>query len=370
MIGGTGHVRTFRDAWRATGRAGKLLPKVPAERAPAGAYHYQSIDLHRQMASNSSALARPPSPLGRNTSVNKILITGLAIGAEPGIDACEVCNYDLSVLLRKPSTLLWADKVIVTEGIRRAVDLQTAFPEKHEFAAVVRTVFDSLEGAGLLEVRPGRAVITPDVRDSIFREIFTDSALLTALFPKQISRGDDAKVPGQLFVDEYEYCTPALWSIYASLVLAEEWSANILFGKHAYNFLRFKFGLGAKIQGTEISAFEQVFSTFLPESTILPKYFSAPNCATCDHEGSCRSEAVPTVERELRSVLQWRNFDEFHEMRKVFSRISTRQREHGAPSDIIAEFQHETDRLQKKVHRLFPQVERWTNLATVVSVPV
>ncbi len=47
--------------------------------------------------------------------MNKILLTGLALGKDIGL--CPVCNYDFEWLLNNPSSLLWADKIIVPETI-------------------------------------------------------------------------------------------------------------------------------------------------------------------------------------------------------------------------------------------------------------
>ena len=48
-------------------------------------------------------------------TMNKVMITGLALGLET--KACQACNFDFEWLLRYPSVLVWADKIVVTKGI-------------------------------------------------------------------------------------------------------------------------------------------------------------------------------------------------------------------------------------------------------------
>ncbi|HPT29241.1 MAG TPA: hypothetical protein PLZ95_22675, partial [Bryobacteraceae bacterium] len=50
---------------------------------------------------------------------NKIIVTGLALGADADPKTCQSCNFDMSLIFQYPSTLLWADSIIITPSIQR-----------------------------------------------------------------------------------------------------------------------------------------------------------------------------------------------------------------------------------------------------------
>ena len=51
--------------------------------------------------------------------MNQLLVTGLALGR--AFDTCQACNFDLSWVIRYPSTLLWADRIMLTPEITSIV---------------------------------------------------------------------------------------------------------------------------------------------------------------------------------------------------------------------------------------------------------
>ena len=305
--------------------------------------------------------------------MNSILVTGLAIGSEPELDTCSACNYDLSWLFDHPSTLLWADKIVLTEGVKSIIDNEEfSHSEKSEFAKAIRLTFDILADTGLVDVRKAATIITPAVRDSLYDQINLDRELLCKVFPSDTRLASDSGVPGQFIVKDYEYCTPALWSVYASLYLADAWKTNVLFTPNVYNYLRYKFGLHSELlkSTSKLTAFEKVFSSFLPEVAFLPEYFVTTKCSTCKSETDCRSSVLSNLETNLRKVLAWRDYDEFHEVRQVFDAISAKRDDCTDPSELVAAFVQQEAKIQKRVNGLFPKVERWTNLASVVAIPI
>lgn len=305
--------------------------------------------------------------------MKSILVTGLAIGTEPEIGACSACNYDLTWLFNHPSTLLWADKIILTEGIRQFIDSETfGDSDKPELGKGIKLIFDMLADANLLDIRRAADAISPAVRDSLYDEIDLDRRLISEVFASDTKLGADSNMPGQFIVRDHEYCTPALWSVYASLHLADTWDTNVLFSPSVYNYLRYKFGLHPKLlnPAAQVSAFEKVFSSFLPESPLLPDYFIDSNCGTCGKAEMCRTQVLPSLETNVRKVLAWRDYDEFHEMRSVFAELSKKRTDCVSSVELIADFSQHERKLQKRINGIFPKVERWTNLASVVAIPV
>lgn len=166
--------------------------------------------------------------------MNKILVSGLAIGADPNIQTCNVCNYDLSWLFNYPSTLLWADKIILTPNIFDTIKDSSYHPDGNDdMGKAISLIFEGLEKHGLIEIKTPSDIITDGVVDEIYKQIDLDKAELELRFPKAIKDIEDKGVPGQFCVDGTEYCGPALWTNYASLILAKEWKANLLFSEHS-----------------------------------------------------------------------------------------------------------------------------------------
>ena len=47
--------------------------------------------------------------------MNKVLVTGLALGFDSGL--CSACNFDFDWLLNYSSILLWVDKIYIAQKI-------------------------------------------------------------------------------------------------------------------------------------------------------------------------------------------------------------------------------------------------------------
>lgn len=106
--------------------------------------------------------------------MNRILVTGLALGAEPEIGVCDACNYDLNWLFKNPSTLLWADKIVITPKIAETIHKGRGHQLNTRFGEAVRAIFESIEDYGLVEIKNPTDIITPNVRDEIAAEIEND----------------------------------------------------------------------------------------------------------------------------------------------------------------------------------------------------
>ena len=103
--------------------------------------------------------------------MNKIMVTGLALGTEPEIDACQACNYDMGWLFRNPSTLLWVDKIIVTPHILKLIHEGWVPGENEKLGSAINVIFEHIEKNALLEIKNPSKIITPEIRDDIFTEI-------------------------------------------------------------------------------------------------------------------------------------------------------------------------------------------------------
>lgn len=302
--------------------------------------------------------------------MNRILVTGMVLGAEPEINTCDSCNFDIGWLFKNPSTLLWSDKIVLTPKMMETIE-SSPEPEYKKYDDGVKVIFENLRVHNLIEVKNPASVITPKVIQNIYSDIRKDSKQLCRLFPDTIKEGREG-VPGSLTVEAEEYCDPVLWTMYAALLLAKEWKANILYQERAYSFLKYKFGLNIpSVTSIEKQkALTKVFSAFLPAPSLIPNTWSDPKCKACKKEKECDTNAVNEIEKTVKKILEWRLYDELYELRQVITDISSKKDEGGVSAEeIVKDFEAAEIKLKKRLHKVFPKAERWCNLVTVLSVP-
>ena len=202
--------------------------------------------------------------------MNRVLVTGLALGREVGV--CDVCNFDFSWILNRPSVLLWTDKILVTETIWDTVS-QAAYPrDNEEVAESLRLVFDIGRREKIIEVVKCSDFMTTDLKDDIDEQVEKDRILLARFFPTHVTMGNEEKVPGQIFIDGVEYCAPNLWTIYAAFFLSRVLDAHCLFDNRVLNLCKYKFGLANFPTSADpgiTETFQSVFHAYIPNCNIF-----------------------------------------------------------------------------------------------------
>lgn len=307
--------------------------------------------------------------------MNKILVSGLALGMDPELNTCQSCNYDLSWLFNNPSTLLWADKILVTPEILSSIK-NSKYPGGNEdLGRAINLIFEGLEKNGLLEIKKASDIITKEIKDELYSQIEKDKIELALQFSKDVSIGSDSNVPGQVFVSEAEYCTPSLWTNYASLMLAKEWNSNLFFTKYAQSYFDKLFLLKSKQfnpLNEKAEAFENIFTSKLPEYELLPIILFAPNsCDSCKSLEKCSTDVFSKVEENLNRALEWRNYDEIYHLKSVLEKITKETSSIDINAkELIRAYKEEETRVRQQMNSIFPKVERWSNMITMLSIPV
>lgn len=305
--------------------------------------------------------------------MNKVLITGMAIGKELG--GCDACNYDFDWIIEKPSILLWAEKVVVTPEIWNIV-MNEYFPRNYPFIAkAIKLIFEVAKDEGIIELVDPKLYLSDDVKETIFKEVDRDRLLLSKHFSGNVRLGDEDKVPGQLFIDEHEYCAPHIYSIYSSLALARAVDAHGLYSESVLKYCNYKFGLDSNPQDeeTEIQGFQSVFEALIPNSSIIPKVAFVEGCTTCKKDVQCKDSFLIDLENNLKKFMLWRDYDEIHQIKGTISKIIDRRDLSGGIIDakeILHDFKDEQMKIRRRVKRVFPKVQRWANLTTMLSIPV
>lgn len=303
---------------------------------------------------------------------NKVLITGLGVGNE--LDICQACNGDFTWLINNPSVLLWADKIYITQKIWEAINDPVFIRDKKDLKAI-NIIMNIADSEGIIEVINPLSIFDESYADKLVKQVEKDVSCMLSRFPS-VTVGDE-QVPGEIIVDGYEYCFPYIGTIYLSLSLAEHLDANCLFNKRVLNFLNYKFGLDLPkgVNSKELSAFEEIFLVTIPDELSIHNYAFCNDdmCNQCKNILSCKENYLFDIEKNIRRMLQWRNYDEIYQIKEVINFISTKIKQVDDDyyiEDLKQILMKKAYRINKNILKVFPRIQRWTSLATIISVPV
>ena len=104
-----------------------------------------------------------------------ILITGLILGKETNMCLCD--NINLGWLFERPTDLLWADKIVVTQN-----EWDVLHSEKDSaMGKASKLIFERLYAEGLVNIIPD-TVISPSRAESILDNIENDLSFIKDLY--------------------------------------------------------------------------------------------------------------------------------------------------------------------------------------------
>lgn len=307
---------------------------------------------------------------------NRILVSGLVIGKDPKLNVCSACNYDLSWLVHNPSILLCLDKIIVTPETRDMIKKSFYPGAQKTLGAGIKIIYDYLELNNLIEVKAVSSVINTSQINSIYKTITDECKKLEKTYPKQIRRGNNKEVPGQIFIRKEEYCAPYLWTLYASLVLAERWKANKLYSEREFTYLSYKYNAMTTRHSRAISqygAFDEVIRTKIPKLELIPGLLIHPKrCHGCKHIDRCNKNPLNKLETNIKQYMELRSYDEIIQLREVLNKITKYHEKDNdlSQKEIVEYFREEERKVRKKIYTVFPKMERWANMITMLSLPI
>lgn len=306
---------------------------------------------------------------------NNIMMSGLSLNADvydrPG---CVSCDYDFGWVFEHPSTLLWADKIILTPSIMQIIQKETWPRDKNTpYATVLHRFFDLAGEKGLVDVRkPNLKDLQPFIQ-VVSYQADKDRLLLAERYPDAVKL-ETKGAPGGLHISDSHYCAPRVAAFYFGAILARLWNATLLMNNHTQLYFEHRLGLIDDESNTRrnvFSAFEHVFSEILPEVNIAPST-NKKSCWNCKKLDACDHTQPKEIEKNIRDLLAWRDYDEIIQLRDVVTRIASRCVSDGSVSgsEIVREFQAERDKLHRQMTKLFPKVHRWSKFSTIMSVPI
>lgn len=305
--------------------------------------------------------------------MNKVLITGLGVGNDFGV--CEKCNLDFSCILENPSTLIWADKIIITQNAWNANKKILKEGKVHKIDKALDLILDIMSEHDLIEIVNPKTIFDEEIKEIIFSQVDKDTESMLSKFDKNIKKGEG--VSDELIIDDEMYCGPYVASLYSSIKLAEVIGTNCLFSKRDYTFLKYKYGIfhDSVIKGDKIDTMNEIFTLYLPNQILLPEYAitSDEQCDTCSKSSNCKDSYLKNVEINTKKLMQWRNYDEIARAKEELGKIIDNKYYLGEPvipEEIKMEFATKQYKINKNIKKVFPAIKRWTNLTTVVATPL
>jgi hypothetical protein len=298
--------------------------------------------------------------------MNRLLITGLGIGKALGL--CDVCNLNFDWLIYNPSTLLWADRILIPEN---SLDYKGKNNEK--FNAIIQITLETLDKKNILEKLPSKIQYSEEDQTKVYTQLLKDRNCLLENFPETIKEIEDNDNK-EFFIDDIPFCAPYIASLYGAIELAKRNNAQCLFNKRDYLYLRYLNGIKGKNNDKINQIYEEVFSTLLPNDSIVPQFAidDEKKCSSCVHEKSCK-EKYDNYSKTLNKILETRNFDDFLQARNVVNKIISKKdeiRDDKDVAEVIESFNEKKNIINRNINKLFPKIKRWTNMATIISTPL
>lgn len=300
--------------------------------------------------------------------MKNILQNGLALGIPT--QHCTCVNMDFNWIFANPTNFLWVDNIIITESMWSMITGtgSLGFVEKTKqdsFSKAVRLIYNILNDVGIVKVISDKS-ITQEEGDDLYSQIQDDIKLL----------GDSVKEQGErMKIGRHCYCAPALWALYAALYLSRNNNACFMLDQSEMAFLKkllpLKIGKQVRVASSS-TAINEVLKMNLPAFELWHPYLAdaANKCNQCVHEKKCKDEYLSVIEKQLFTLLEYRERDEIKQLCQIMDRICSERFKDDyeiAPKDLLHEINVEEVKVQRKLNTRYKNIERWKNVVMTIS---
>lgn len=308
--------------------------------------------------------------------MKKLFQTGLALGNVSG--NCSACNIDMSWLYHTPSKLLWLDKVVVTEHLWQLI----VGPKRSEYMAkqtsnnfqrdlmfkTDKLVFEILDSVELIQ-HIGDNFVSQENYQAIYKQIDADFDLL---LENKVLKKQDSHIYS---IGKNRYCQPKLWTLYFALLASRKLNANISLDEEELTYLRtllpYKLAMDISVSRSS-SAINEVLLMKIPQVNIWPEFtFSnKARCFECAKMEKCDDSYLKDVEKNLFSLLEYRQHDEIQEFCGVLNQLCDKkfaERYEVDSKDLLRELNIEKIRVQAKLNKTYKKVDNWVKIVGTIS---
>lgn len=297
---------------------------------------------------------------------NRILITGLGLGADL-LNGPHARNMDISLLLRKPQVLLWADKIIATEDAYKYVGQISSKKEKNLEDIVNEAVFNSCEKNNLFEKVNIDAEIDQKNLLEIEERVEKD---LHKIKKSPILKINESELPGGIKIGDNDYCFPKVFSFYRSVYFAKKWNSQIVASQDFANYFSAanRQHTAATNSVSGINAFAQILSWKLPEFPLSCAGIGE-KCQTCQHFSKSIVKNKQCLSKFIDDYIKLRNYDEIFQIRDIVSRILN-DFEYGFldEEDIVEKYREEEKRIRLRNIKIFKYADNLSNILFGASI--
>jgi hypothetical protein len=312
-----------------------------------------------------------------------LLLSGGALGGVEGVHGkCDIHCFDISPIMSHPSSLIWADTIILTESFQKEIEESaTRSTTQKAFSKAVYTIFEIAKEYDIVKVKNQNSVLTPGLLKEIDKEVQLDMEILPKIFPQSIQSTKEEKDNAWIIVENTEYCPENLKQVYSSLILAKQWNSELIFSDRVYNYCKYKFGVSLFTRKNEkVKAFDNIFNVTLPDNPIIPAFAygsskspgAKPFCDGCTKVPLCEENYLKILENNVHDILDLRDKDEIQQIKGVIQDITGQLEQADTQYDyreIVRQFRKKERVYNKDLRSAFPKVQRFTNVAIYASIP-
>lgn len=293
-----------------------------------------------------------------------VLVTGLILGKET--DMCSCNNINLGWLFDRPSDLLWADKVIMTQNEWNEIISK----EDTAYKRAIKYIFERLQAEGIIHVIPDTIISLPRAK-SILKTIESDLKFIDDLL--RVSKDEK----DMLFeMGKYRFCVPSLWSLYAAIDISRNVNASFSLRSDelAYLMALIPRKYNKEIVAGRNMAMDEVLSLYLPSIQLGHQYLvdsERGRCSVCTKEKECSGVYMTEIEKQLDTILNLRQFDEIRLTCEVMDKICERSIIQGhvlTGEELWDDLREEAVITGKKARRNLPKIKLWSKISSYVSI--
>lgn len=294
-----------------------------------------------------------------------VLTTGLVNSCT---ETFKINNLDLNWLVNNSSTVLWADNIFFTKHVEESLFHRDETPLDKS----LNLIFETLKDNNIVKFKDSKSIYNDKVSEKVWEQISEDLVSLQNEYGSKIHIDENSEDNLQnIFCDGESYCGPELMSIYASLIMSEEWNAKCLFSERSLNFLKFKLNLPHNHEIHSIpSSFNNIFNLHLPDLPLLHDYAISPNCDICSQKTTCKSDYLNMTEENLLRYIDLREYDEVKQIKEIIYDLNEKinnSDDYFIDSDLLLkEYQEKRNQIRKTMHTTFPKIKKWSNYSLVL----
>ena len=290
------------------------------------------------------------------------------MGGTSGI--CPCSNLDFSWAFNTPSNILWMDKLIVTREINDLIE--NNYTQRAEERAI-NIIFHKLKDAGIVEIIEN--IFDKKTGERLMLDVSSDFDLVKNQLEVRMT-GRGKKKQADYYIGDYHYCLPSLWTLYAAIHISYEQNASFYLTEREYCYLSklIPIKYGRTLSPGCNATIEEVLQLYLPNLFVGHSYLFCDHkqyCNQCLHKNRCKDSFLHDIEKQMDTVLSYRQYDEVRRTCEVMDKICERSKNAGkvlTGMELWNDLIEEANNVKKKSIHALKNIKTWSRISTAVSI--